>query len=298
MTIRLSEGADFDYQGANQDEVTFLEMAKQAGLGFTTSRDSSNQTSINISGVEEAYTILRVVEFTSERKKMSVAVKRESDGKVFNFVKGADVAIVPNLVQESKEASADTQKIMDQYAHRGLRTLLFAYKELEADSTAESLKDVGTDYLESDLTLVGVTGLEDMLQDQVGKCIKDFKMAKIKVWMITGDKGETAYNIGVACGLTDMDAQCRYNICEPSKDKVETQLDSIAKEMADTISTKEKIQSGEQLEGVEYKEYCLTIDGCAFQAVIGFPQAEDKLYKVMNGAESIIMFRCSPEEKA
>ena len=104
---------------------------------------------------------------------------------------------------------------MDQYAHNGLRTLLFAYKELEGDATAESLKDVGTDYLESDLTLVGVTGLEDMLQDDVTKCIKDFKMAKIKVWMITGDKGDTAYNIGVACGLTDMDSQTRYDIKDP-----------------------------------------------------------------------------------
>ena len=88
-------------------------MAKQAGLGFLTSRDSSNQTTIKINDIDEAYTILRVVEFSSERKKMSVAVKRESDGKVLNFVKGADVAILPHLTQESKDASEETLKVMD-----------------------------------------------------------------------------------------------------------------------------------------------------------------------------------------
>ena len=68
--------------------------------------------------------------------------------------------------------------------------------------------------------------------------------------------------------------------------------------MGETIATKEKIQSGEQLDDVQYKEYCLTIDGASMQAVLGFPEQEEKLYKVMNGSESIIMYRCSPEEKA
>ena len=56
---------------------------------------------------------------------------------------------------------------------------------------------------EGDITLLGVTGLEDLLQDDVKSCIKDFREAKIKVWMLTGDKGETAETIGVSCGLID-----------------------------------------------------------------------------------------------
>lgn len=56
---------------------------------------------------------------------------------------------------------------------------------------------------EADLTLLGITGLEDLLQDDVKKCICEFREAKIKVWMLTGDKGETAETIGISCGLID-----------------------------------------------------------------------------------------------
>ena len=59
------------------------------------------------------------------------------------------------------------------------------------------------DDLEADIKLLGVTGLEDLLQDNVKECIADMRKAKIKVWMLTGDKGETAQNIGISCGLID-----------------------------------------------------------------------------------------------
>ena len=59
------------------------------------------------------------------------------------------------------------------------------------------------DDLENSCELLGITGLEDLLQDNVAECIKQFRAAKIKVWMLTGDKGETAENIGASCGLID-----------------------------------------------------------------------------------------------
>jgi len=55
--------------------------------------------------------------------------------------------------------------------------------------------------VESDITLLGATGIEDLLQDDVKKCIEDFKLAGIKVWMLTGDKGLTAKQIGISCGI-------------------------------------------------------------------------------------------------
>lgn len=55
--------------------------------------------------------------------------------------------------------------------------------------------------LEKNLHLLGVTSLEDELQDQVGLCIQDFRKAGINIWMITGDKLETAENIGFSCSL-------------------------------------------------------------------------------------------------
>ena len=82
--------------------------------------------------------------------------------------------------------------------------------------------------LECDLTLLGVTALEDMLQDNVYKCISDFRAAKIKVWMLTGDKGETAQSIGVSCGLIDPQEHEIYMIDSTEKKKIESQINIIS----------------------------------------------------------------------
>lgn len=51
------------------------------------------------------------------------------------------------------------------------------------------------------MTMLGITGVEDLLQDDVKQCIVDFKEASCKVWILTGDKGATANQIGLSCGV-------------------------------------------------------------------------------------------------
>jgi magnesium-transporting ATPase (P-type) len=92
---------------------------------------------------------------------------------------------------------------MNQYANQGLRTLMFGVKVLDSSLTKESAMAAKEDDLESNIELLGVTGLEDMLQDNVASCVEDFRKSGIKVWMLTGDKGETAHTIGVSCGMID-----------------------------------------------------------------------------------------------
>ena len=67
------------------------------------------------------------------------------------------------------------------------------------------IKDLDTAIFEDGLSLLGATALEDLLQDDVFECINEFRAAKIKVWMLTGDKGETAHNIAISCGLIDQE---------------------------------------------------------------------------------------------
>jgi magnesium-transporting ATPase (P-type) len=92
---------------------------------------------------------------------------------------------------------------MDKFASQGLRTLMFGMRELPSDTTKETLENMPHEDFEGEITLLGVTGLEDLLQDDVKQCICEFREAKIKVWMLTGDKGETAETIGISCGLID-----------------------------------------------------------------------------------------------
>lgn len=91
---------------------------------------------------------------------------------------------------------------MDDFANTGLRTLLFAKSDLTGRDL-NNIHDCDPSFIENQLTLLGTTGLEDLLADDVEECIQDFKEADIKVWMLTGDKGETAKNVGISCGIID-----------------------------------------------------------------------------------------------
>ena len=103
-----------------------------------------------------------------------------------------------------EEDSGPSSKAIDAYAERGLRTLMIARKELNEESPNirssrinEEWSDDHEKYFESDLELLGVTALEDLLQDDVKACINQFRDADVKVWMLTGDKGETAKAVSV-----------------------------------------------------------------------------------------------------
>lgn len=190
------------YQGASQDEVTFLDMCKETNFVHFKER-TSDKIFIELEGGKiETYKILHMIEFTSGRKRMSIIVKREEDDKVFNFIKGADMAIIPRLTEESKKESAETIELMNEFASQGLRTLMFGVKELHYDEGTD-FREIKDEELEEGITMLGTTGLEDLLQDNVAATIKDFRKSGIKVWMLTGDKGETAHNIGISCGLID-----------------------------------------------------------------------------------------------
>ena len=96
---------------------------------------------IIVQGNEEIYEVLRVIDFTSDRKKMSVIV-RGPNGKVTNFIKGADMAICKSIPQEllKEEKTQFMIEKMDEFAREGLRTLMFCKKDLDDSLTAENLK--------------------------------------------------------------------------------------------------------------------------------------------------------------
>lgn len=81
---------------------------------------------------------------------------------------------------------------------------MFAKKNLDSSLTFESLRDQKLEDLENqenDLQFLGITALEDLLQEGVFDSIEDFRNADIKLWMLTGDKKETAQNIGISSGM-------------------------------------------------------------------------------------------------
>uniref|UniRef100_A0A8C0XY28 Phospholipid-transporting ATPase n=1 Tax=Castor canadensis TaxID=51338 RepID=A0A8C0XY28_CASCN len=207
------EGEKIIYQAASPDEGALVRAAKQLNFVFTGRTPDS--VIIDSLGQEERYELLNVLEFTSARKRMSVIVRTPS-GKLRLYCKGADTVIYERLAETSKYKEI-TLKHLEQFATEGLRTLCFAVAEIsESDfqewravyqrastSVQNRLLKLEESYelIEKNLQLLGATAIEDKLQDQVPETIEMLMKADIKIWILTGDKQETAINIGHSCKL-------------------------------------------------------------------------------------------------
>ena len=152
---------------------------------------------------------------------MSCIVREPDTGRIRLLCKGADSVITERLTFESRNSRtfARTEQFVRQYAEEGLRTLYLAQRELDENvyrdwnqrarkarlelvNREEKIEEVD-EIIEQDLELIGSTAIEDRLQDEVVETIKFIKKAGIKVWVLTGDKIETAINIGLSAGLLD-----------------------------------------------------------------------------------------------
>lgn len=202
------------YQASSPDEAALVNGASDVfGYKFT-ARKPHSITCLR-KGIEEEYQILNVCEFNSTRKRMSV-VLRGPDGRVKLYCKGADTVILERLSKDNPFVEP-TLEHLENYACEGLRTLCFAMREITEDEyikwaaiyekasttlvdRAQEL-DNAAELIEKDMFLLGATAIEDKLQDGVPDTIHTLHEANIKVWVLTGDRQETAINIGYSCKL-------------------------------------------------------------------------------------------------
>ncbi|XP_014213401.1 probable phospholipid-transporting ATPase IF [Copidosoma floridanum] len=201
-----------EYEAASIDEKSLVEAAARLGVIFLGEKND-DEIEVNLKGTIMRFEKLESLEFTSDRKRMSVVIQ-DPDGDVRLYCKGADSSLFP-LIVEGKTEEAKTS--VNDFSMRGLRTLVYGYKKLspaefvrhrdkmnEARQTigAERKKRVEQAYanLETGLTLLGVSALEDRLQECVPETMERLQAAGIKIWVLTGDKAETAENIAFSCG--------------------------------------------------------------------------------------------------
>ncbi|XP_036177631.1 phospholipid-transporting ATPase IC isoform X2 [Myotis myotis] len=202
-----------NYQAASPDEGALVSAARDFGFAFLAR--TQNTITISEMGTERTYTVLAILDFNSDRKRMSIIV-RTPEGSIRLYCKGADTVIYERL-HRMNPTKQETQDALDVFANETLRTLCLCYKEIEenefeewnkkfmAASVASTNRDEALDKvyeeIEKDLILLGATAIEDKLQDGVPETISKLAKADIKIWVLTGDKKETAENIGFACEL-------------------------------------------------------------------------------------------------
>jgi phospholipid-transporting ATPase len=283
------------YLSSSPDEVALILAAKSAGFEFLSRSHSGIHT--KISGRPKFFEVLAINDFSAERKRMSVLVKHPDDGSIRLYIKGADEAIIRLLDEALELPYMDrTNQALRRFAEEGLRTLDVGFKVVgECDDWLQRFKNAKAKYgdeqklslenlaeeIEQDVCLLGITAVEDKLQKSVPKAIKEFTKADIKVWMITGDKLETAENIALSCNLLN---RHWHNFEIRSSENVSSKLKSISDELL--LSTKKP----------ELSDLGLIIEGDAL--AIAIEKHKEMLYSVCKAAKGVVCCRANPKQKA
>ncbi|CAL1593341.1 unnamed protein product [Knipowitschia caucasica] len=279
-----------EYYASSPDEKALVEAAKRIGVAFTSSNGDTME--IKTFGKIEKFKLLHVLEFDPNRRRMSVILQTPSGAQTM-FTKGAESAILPFSSSGEMEK---TRLHVDEFALKGLRTLVVAcrhfspeqYQEvdrrLNAARTAlqqreEKLQEAFT-FIEKDLHLLGATGVEDKLQDKVQETIEALRLAGIKVWVLTGDKHETAVSVSLSCGHFHR----TMNVLELLQQRSDNQCAEQLRRLARRIKEDHVIQHG------------LVVDGASLSLAL---REHEKLFmEVCKNCSAVLCCRMSPLQKA
>eukprot|EP00759_Apiculatamorpha_spiralis_P019356 PhF_6_TR25448/c0_g1_i1/m.35186/K14802/DRS2, ATP8A; phospholipid-transporting ATPase len=270
------------YEAESPDELALVEAAKFFRFEFK-SRTLNSSGGFDIETTEGWFEILHVFEFTAERKRMSVVARKKTENVIIMYTKGADSVMLPRVTD--KEANLDAiNKALANFGDDGLRTLVCCSKIIPESVYLEwfdrfliqqkllnkaALLSLQDELEETGFVMVGVTAIEDKLQDFVPDVIANLRAAQIAVWMLTGDKQETAINIAYACNLLSDDM--RWVVLKTLGDLHEASNQN-------------------------------TVQGVVFQGDflnnISSDQSRWDLYSVLTKCSSVVCCRVSPKQKA
>lgn len=336
------DDGELAFQASSPDELALVKAAQE--LGFLAIERSAQAITIETpEGQRQTYEILHVLEFNSDRKRMSIIV-RCPDGNIWLICKGADTVLAPRIRAAAasstgsleragleqfgetapsgadqlptkfegleSEAISDEAEVrrrcfmaLDDYARQGLRTLLFCqrflseaeYQEWQARYHDAQISlvdrqqrvDAVGDEIEQSLELAGASAIEDRLQDGVPETIEQLRKAGIKVWMLTGDKRETAINIAHSA-----------RICNASSTIYELDVDDDGRDLETQCLD---LQAALQQYSKTSAHTALIVDGNTLHAIqddTSGGRVQQLFNAIIPAVDSVVCCRASPSQKA
>ncbi|XP_075210941.1 ATPase phospholipid transporting 8B [Lycorma delicatula] len=313
-----------EYQAQSPDEAALVSAARN--FGFVFKERTPNSITIEVMGVIEEYELLCILDFNNVRKRMSVVLRK--DHKLRLYCKGADSVVYERLRPSIDTLHAQTQDHLNRFAGEGLRTLCCAVRDLDEaffnqwkERHHEAILSLGDredkldaiyEEIETDMRLIGATAIEDKLQDGVQHTIANLSLAEIKIWVLTGDKQETAVNIGYSCNLLndDMDilvvdgntleeVSHQLSHCRDCLKKItssQRQHNMMNSHTVPAISIVTFSESDYKEENIVL-EYALVVNGHSLVHAL-HPQLENLFVEVSTMCKSVICCRVTPLQKA
>ncbi|KAG1047950.1 hypothetical protein G6F43_009629 [Rhizopus delemar] len=286
VTPVIDVDGNVTYQASSPDEVAIVKWTEHMGL--TLIQRDVNTIRLRVNATEEIlnFDVLHIFPFTSETKRMAIIVKNRQLGEITFYEKGADT-VMTKIVQYNDWLSEEC----DNMAREGLRTLVVGRKSLSNETYDDfcakyhkaevSMHDRNTlkqsvveQVLESNLELLGLTGVEDKLQEGVKNTLEQMRNAGLRVWMLTGDKIETATCIAISSKLVARNQS----------------IHQVAK-------LKFAIEAAEEIDHLRTKtDHCLVIDGESLQLCL--EHCRQEFIEMASLLPVVVCCRCSPTQKA
>ena len=322
-SIQTNEKGEEGYACVSPDSIELVKAARNQGWKFTESGTNSIRR-INV-GYYEYKTVdfekLQLIEFSSDRKRETIIVReknyKDSKNNVIKlYCKGADSIIEERLSNRTpKNILKQCKYYVNKFSDLGYRTLFIAMRIIsqeEYDIFSSALKEAQMslqnkeeevskvyETIEKDLFLLGATIVEDKLQDLVPETIRDLRLANIKIWMLTGDKMNTAYNIGLSCNLISKKMKT-FSVCGIEKKK-NTNLEDINKDERTQIIfnfAKEFEGFKNQFDSMQKPSFGILVDEKALLTINEDLDTQRIFLGIAKDAEAVICCRVSPLQKS
>ncbi|KAG5575370.1 hypothetical protein H5410_055504 [Solanum commersonii] len=290
-----SKAGVVSYKAQSQDEEALVRAAARLNMVFLEKKGNILDINFNASLVQ--YEVLDTLEFTSERKRMSVVVRDCQNGNIILLSKGADEAILPHA--HAGQQTRIFAEAVEQYAQLGLRTLCLAWRDLEEEEYHEwslLFKEANSSLvdrewrvaevcqrIEHGFEIIGVAAIEDRLQDAVPETIETLRKAGINFWMLTGDKQNTAIQIARSCNFVSPEPKGQLLLINGrTEDEVGQSLERVLLTM--------------RITNAEPKDVAFVVDGWALEIVLEHYRKAFTELAILS--RTAICCRVTPSQKA
>ena len=293
--IDENDNNNVTYQASSPDEVALVKFAETLNMKLTNRTDKEIRMIDAANNLEE-YEVLANFPFSSDTKRMGIILKNKMHGHIIYYLKGAENVMLKFVKKEYVSYIAENAENL---AVKGLRTLVLSQKIIsqedfdiwnkeynEALTSMENRKEkIATTIskLENNMDFLCVTGVEDLLQDEVAATIDNLRNAGMKIWMLTGDKVETATCISISAGI------------KAKNHKIFTIKNDEFNESPEANVAKLKEKFSDYQKKIELDQHIFIIDGDTLD--LALKNCEDEFFTTAMQAPSVVCCRCSPTQK-
>ena len=302
------------YQGSSPDEVSLVKGA--ANLGFVYKSKNNGELTIEneIEGTTMKYEVKLILPFDSFRKRMSVIVYNKEQKIYELFTKGADTVML-NLIKFKSNEKEEVKRINSILSHEGLRILMVGKKQLKEENVKNYLKKIKGmkkekdqkllykiyNSIEKDLKFCGTAAVEDKLQEGVPGTIGTLLACNIRVWVLTGDKIDTAIEIAKSCNLINDNMFLIF--LTDDGELVENKLKRLKNEYKITDNKENKNinldEIGQKIRRKQGgKDLSIIVDGVTLEEILVNDNLSLLFFNLAVAAKSVLCCRMNPSQKS